>query len=285
MTGVAQNKSSAAHGSELPRLLAALRAWLPLVVSLLLLLAALFLWTRRLSGALEHSLPTAGLWLAGVALVGGSEFLRRCLTSDRGTFWVPKDARLRVACHWLGWLPVLVAWLTAAAISLPASPVLGLAGLWICLALAGAWAVRRQWTLFSQPGFFLVDRVQVGSAGADHEVATDDELSEEPEEDPNVVQQLVRRREADGGEWVTGTVRVAFAAGQKTAHAHVAFCPPFPATPTCEAEPVSGPDAELKVAQILPQGARFDLRLDELPGEPVDLVVEFAAHWQPAVES
>jgi hypothetical protein len=311
MTGVAQKKPSLPRHGELLQVLSFLGAYLPLLVSALLLSAGLLLWARRLSGAFEHSLPAAVLCLAGVALAGGSEFLRRCLTSGNGMFWYSRETRLHVPCYLLGWLPVLSAWLMAAAISLPGSSPLGLAGLWICLLLAGVWAGRRQWLLLAKHNFFLVDSMTVDSpAGKKHffresdaaspvaepsisgeaalderpEPASGDEASADDElwQDQDIVQQFIRRREPDGGEWVTGAVRVAFETGQKTAHAHVAFCPPFLTTPSCDAEPVSGPDAELKVAQVLPQGARFDARLDEVPHEPVYLLVEFAAHWQPA---
>ena len=119
-----------------------------------------------------------------------------------------------------------------------------------------------------------------GSELADDESSLDDDSLR----DQDLVQQFTRRREADGGEWVTGVLRVAFEPGQRTAHAHVAFCPPFATIPSCEAEPVSGPDAELKIAQVLPQGTRFDVRLAECAQEPVSLLVEFAAHWQAAAE-
>ncbi len=295
MTGIAQNKPSAMpRGGELPVVLLFLKAYLPLLVSMLLLLSGLLLWGRRLSGAFDHALPAAALCLAGVALSGGSEFLRRCLTAENGTLWFSKDTWLRVSCYSLGWLPVLSAWLTAVAISLPGSSPWGLAGLWFSVLLAGVWAGRQQWLLFTQHRFFLVDSMIVDSpAGKKHffrESGAASPIAEPPnageaaddEPSPDIVQQLIRRRESDGGEWVTGVVRVAFEPGQKTAHAHVAFCPPFLTTPSCEAEPVSGPNAELKVAQVLPQGARFDVRLDELPREPVDVLIEFAAHWQPA---
>lgn len=295
MTLIAQQKpSSLRQGVRWPIALVLLLAGLPLLVSLGLLLAGLLLMGRRLSGAFDQALPAAGLGLAGIALAGGSEFLRRRLTSDPGMFWFPKGNWRFVPCYSLGWLPVFSAWLTAVAISLPGSSPLGLAGLWSCLLLGGVWAGRQQWRWFARPGFFLADSVTVNGPeqkrgqesfaekSPDPFCAADgDELSSDEEPSPDVVQQWVRRRDPAGDEWVTGMVHVAVEPGQKTVHAHVAFCPPFLTAPACEAELMSGPEAELKVGQVLSQGARFDVRLAECPREPIDLLVEFAAHWQP----
>ena len=43
-----------------------------------------------------------------------------------------------------------------------------------------------------------------------------------------VVQQLTRSQATDGSELMTGFLRLSFAPMQRTAVAHVAFCPPFP---------------------------------------------------------
>ena len=142
MTGIAQEKpSTLPQGDELPAVLWFVKAYLPLLVALLLF-AAVLLWGRRLSGAFERALSTTTLCLAGVALASGSEFLRRCLTSRTGTLWFFKDNGISLPCYSLGWLPVLSVCLTAGAISLPGSSPWGLAALWVGLLLAGVWAGR-----------------------------------------------------------------------------------------------------------------------------------------------
>jgi hypothetical protein len=47
-----------------------------------------------------------------------------------------------------------------------------------------------------------------------------------------VTQQLTRSQAADGAEELSGWLRIAFIAGQRTGNLHVAFCPPFFAPPS-----------------------------------------------------
>ena len=67
-----------------------------------------------------------------------------------------------------------------------------------------------------------------------------------------VVQQLTRSRAANGTEEISGWLRTSFAAGQRTASVHVAFCPPLGATPELSVEQIDGPEARIKTAQVLP---------------------------------
>ena len=66
------------------------------------------------------------------------------------------------------------------------------------------------------------------------------------------------------------------AAGQRTGSLHVAFCPSFDAAPQVQAEAVSGPDCRVKAAQVLPYGARLDVKLDEPAGEDESVLVWFS---------
>jgi hypothetical protein len=76
-----------------------------------------------------------------------------------------------------------------------------------------------------------------------------------------VLQQFIRSQAADGSEQLRGFLRACFSAGQRTAHTHVAFCPPFSRTPAMRVEQVAGPTVRIKTAQLLPHGARLDLKL------------------------
>ncbi len=91
------------------------------------------------------------------------------------------------------------------------------------------------------------------------------------------MQQLTRTRAADGSERLSGWLRAPFLAGQRTASVHVAFCPPFAAVPELSVEQVDGPPARVKTAQLLPQGARLDLKLASAAEEPHDVALEFSA--------
>ena len=77
------------------------------------------------------------------------------------------------------------------------------------------------------------------------------------------MQQLTLRATADGGQELSGWLRMPLAAGQRTGSLHVAFCPAFGQAPQVEVEPVCGPDCRIKAAQVLPYGARLDVKLDE----------------------
>ncbi len=92
-----------------------------------------------------------------------------------------------------------------------------------------------------------------------------------------VLQQLVRVREADGGEAIRGTLLAEFVAGQRNSTLHVGFCPPLEGLPTVEAETGDGPDAEVKVSQAFAHGARLEVRLSEPAMGECSVVVEVVA--------
>jgi hypothetical protein len=100
---------------------------------------------------------------------------------------------------------------------------------------------------------------------------------EEPDE--AICQQLVRRREADGGETLAGWLRAVVPAAARHATAHVAICPPFEGLPACFAEQMDGPPARIKVAQVLPHGVRFEIKLDEPCAQACDVLVEFSIRY------
>jgi len=81
----------------------------------------------------------------------------------------------------------------------------------------------------------------------------------------------------DGTEQVVGWSQVVFAPGQRLARVHLAFCPPFARSPICEAETTDGPAANVQVGQLLPHGARLEVRLDEAPAERTILRIDYAA--------
>jgi len=93
----------------------------------------------------------------------------------------------------------------------------------------------------------------------------------------DVLQQLVRSRTADGNERLTGWLRIPFAAGQRTVSEHVAFCPPFDKTPQVTVEQLDGPAVRVKTAQLLPHGARLDLKLAAVAEEPDVVILQFSA--------
>ena len=93
----------------------------------------------------------------------------------------------------------------------------------------------------------------------------------------DVLQQLTLRTTAEGGQELSGWLRLGLAAGQRSGSLHVAFCPSFGEMPQVQAEAVSGPDCRIKAAQVLPYGARLDVKLDEAAEEDESVLVWFHA--------
>jgi hypothetical protein len=74
-----------------------------------------------------------------------------------------------------------------------------------------------------------------------------------------------------------GWIRAAFAAGQRTANVHLAFCPPTAATPEVEIEQIDGPESRVQVSQVLPYGVRVELKLSEPAEESTIVLLQFSA--------
>ena len=95
---------------------------------------------------------------------------------------------------------------------------------------------------------------------------------------PAEVLRRIERTRGPGGEDICwGQVRTTFQAGQRTAPIHIVFCPPFAVIPTLHFEQVQGPDASVKATQILPYGARLEVRLARTESIPTDARIEFSA--------
>ena len=75
------------------------------------------------------------------------------------------------------------------------------------------------------------------------------------------VMQLTLRTTAEGGQELSGWLRMPLAAGQRSGTLHVAFCPPFDCAPDVEVEAVAGPDCRVKTADVLPYGVRLEIKL------------------------
>jgi hypothetical protein len=92
-----------------------------------------------------------------------------------------------------------------------------------------------------------------------------------------LLQELSRSRCSDGAETIRGRLVAEFAAGERLAILHVAFCPPFEQLPSMECEVGLGPACEVKVAQVLHQGARIEARLARASSTPERIEIEFVA--------
>jgi hypothetical protein len=74
-----------------------------------------------------------------------------------------------------------------------------------------------------------------------------------------------------------GKLIAEFAPDERTTSLHVAFCPPFARLPEVEAEAVNGPDVSVHVAQVLHNGARIEVRLQQAAAERINVSLEFFA--------
>jgi hypothetical protein len=107
-----------------------------------------------------------------------------------------------------------------------------------------------------------------------------DSLKSTANDDPSVIQQLVRRQDSATGEQrIDGWLRCDFSTGQRTAALHVAFCPPLSALPIVEVQldPKCGAVATCKVAELYAHGARFDVRLASPAKQSTTARVVFSA--------
>ena len=86
------------------------------------------------------------------------------------------------------------------------------------------------------------------------------------------------RRAVDNADCIQGRVVIVIPTGERTAHGHVAFCPPFAAVPRVDLVPrVEAAEVEVTAVEILPWGTRIECRLEQAADEPVVVVVSFSA--------
>lgn len=91
-------------------------------------------------------------------------------------------------------------------------------------------------------------------------------------------QRLERYETASGDDCIRGQVMLSVAAGSRTGHAHVGFCPAFTTLPTVEVSTdCDFVEAEVAAAEILPWGIRVECRLSEPAEEPLQIPVAIRA--------
>ena len=93
----------------------------------------------------------------------------------------------------------------------------------------------------------------------------------------DVVRRIERSIGPVGEDICAGQIRTGFLPGQRTAAIHLDFCPPFQRVPVLHVEQVEGPDAAVKTSQILPYGARLEIRLAQIGDEYFETRIEFSA--------
>jgi len=256
-----------------------------------LALGAATIWYRLLAGALGQALDGSGVVVAAAmvgALAAGARLAWR--------FASPGQADLRSRARWahaavcasvLGW---------GAALSMVNAPAGAVVALWVILGAEEVWAWRgdvglsRLAVLLQQRGEGRRETGEGIAASLRRQVSGLQSPIPSPQPPASslqppagdVVQQFVRRRAADGGERLSGWVRVALAPGQRSASVHLAFCPPFGRLPRVAVVQQEGPNARIKEAQLLPHGVRLDLKLGQPAETPTSLLLQITAQAEAA---
>ncbi len=222
-----------------------LAVYLRSAVTALLAVAAVFIAARRLAGALDTPLRPFLLLLTAGLLAGLSRL-----------------AHARGAGSVLISLSVLI---IAASLSLAGSHPVALLGFWAVIVGQEFWAWRDMLPVKRSISPLPLGEGVGDVPSRDPHPGESDSLEDPESTAPaaDVLQQLTLRTTAEGGQELSGWLRMPLAAGQRTGSLHVAFCPAFGQAPQIEVEPVGGPDCRIKAAQALPYGARLDVKLDQ----------------------
>ncbi|QGJ71394.1 Hypothetical protein PBC10988_30990 [Planctomycetales bacterium 10988] len=267
--------------------------------SLALLGTALAFIIRRVQDAFAFDLTTEKMILA---LIGLScilllwRMLGAAVRKVQAQYNPPFDFELSLAL--LGSLCVFsVAW----AISLPETSVSALAVLWVGLGFQEGvfWGKRVPFKLATVPQTPM--HSQNESVAPSPEVCESEEPPQETPTETSLEAMLLAAAdqveadheevegESDGAisrqtryrteteEQVVGWCEVSFAAGQRTASAHIGFCPPLPSTPEIEAEITQGEEVRLTSKQTLLHGAGWELKRTGSAEAPATVRFEFCA--------
>lgn len=250
-----------------------------IVLAMALALVALVLAWRRVAGALVEPLPAPVLLGLAMLVLAAAASRRRSVQESLS----PRRLRVVVADVTVSTSAVVL----LVSLSLPGTSVVALGLAYLALIIEEAWT----WW----PAGIRFRRQTVETDLAPQPAATPESPAAPPAPlsngtslavpQENVSQQLARGRTADGREWISGWLRVALAAGQRIAHVHVAFCPPLARAPSARLEPKDAPPMEVRASQVLPFGARFDLKLAQPVEEPLDILLEFRAETDSATEN
>jgi hypothetical protein len=247
----------------------------------LLSTTALILVARRLAGALANPLePATLLIVAAMAATTAVAIRLSWLSPPLGDSLPGIDRAVMILTS------LAVAGL-GAGLCLPGTSAVGMFLLWTLLGAEESWAWGWRIRHGFEPGPSAARpsvRTDLAHAGPTHHSRSSITSRAAPIVDAedvvlpkNVTQQLTRSQAADGAEELSGWLRIAFVAGQRTGSLHVAFCPPFAATPELAVEQLDGPEARMKTAQLMPYGARLDLKLASAAEQPTTVLLQFSA--------
>lgn len=241
--------------------------------SCLLLAAGVLLGVRRLTGGLATPLSPAALLFATIIAVSMTVSAREVVGRlDLASLGIasPVSAMCLLGAGVVGLL------LFAVSLSIPGTNPAALVGMW---GLVLAWvalsivAEARRWKRGRVPRS-MQRPVRPALPAMPLETSEDPDIEESSDE---VFQQMQRGVTEDGHDFCHGWVRARFEPRQRVASIHLAFCPPMAIVPEMHIDQVAGPEAKIKIAQLLPYGARLELRLSEAHEGVTSTRVEFSA--------
>jgi hypothetical protein len=233
-------------------------------VALLLAVVGAFIIQRRIAGALIESSPTSGLLMVSGSL---------CALAAASGLTLADGKRHPLAAQSIRYALAGGVILLATGFTMPGASPTALFAVWFfCFVTLGG-------LVFSNPRPKFASwqhQPPVGPTPWRWDFRRP--LAERSKRMPGtVVSQSTRTRLHDGVQMIRGWVLISFAPGQRAAVAHTVFCPPFAALPrvTAVCDNVTG--ARISVAQVLHQGARFEVRLRQAAPEPQSLKLRFTA--------
>lgn len=92
----------------------------------------------------------------------------------------------------------------------------------------------------------------------------------------STTQWMTRQTLPDGVEQIEGTIRVAFAAGQRAVSIHVPFSPPFASVPQVACETIGDEPTRWKVSVVYAYGMRIDVKR-EASDQPLEIELSYSA--------
>ncbi len=244
---------------------------------LLLTAASLLLW-RRFSGALVSPLNASALIVVSAFLVASLAAVLQVVLN-----WTTPGSRpLRIALLGLCLVGVVA---TAGSLSLGGTSTLGLTLLWGPPALAtlvplAVAALRGGRARRSSDHAHAADSPARGQESRIQRVDSPHLASRVPAPHfppENVSQQVTRSRSEDDRDVCRGWIRASFDEGQRQQVVHLAFCPPFETLPELSTSVADGSTVEIKHAQLMPYGARVELKRDRSSKEPSSALLRFSA--------
>jgi hypothetical protein len=217
-----------------------------IVAGSILFVAALglFVFMRRATGALTAPLATPQLVATAVVMCLWALVVREFTAKRAAYFWLSIGTMLLVAIGCSFPVARVVDWLVWL-------PAIG------CVAMLP-----------------LAPRMQLPISRRPSSPAADSDADQEHE---RVLQQLTRFRTADGKDAIRGTVVAEFMVGERQTTVYIGFCPPFVLSPRVEVNVSDDLEAEVKLAQVLHNGAQLEVRLSEPAEEVLAVSIEFFA--------